>query len=280
VRRTIASGAVVLASIWTSAGIGSAVTNGELDGTRHPNVGMIVFYAPGGRYSCSATLASPTVLVTAAHCTSGLTGKAVVTFESTAPRPLPRAADDTGNGISVTGFTTAPAGWSAGTPYAHPGFDWTPQLNDLHDVGVVVLDAPYTLAAPAQLPPRHYLDGLAGRSQLQSTLFTMVGYGISFAKPDAGPQRPEPVSDRTRRFTEAPGSNVTSQVLLLAENGNDSRGGGGTCYGDSGGAVFQGGYLVADTSYGWGEFCRSQGVYYRLDTDDARAFLGQFLVLP
>jgi hypothetical protein len=34
-------------------------------------------------------------------------------------------------------------------------------LNDLHDVGVVVLDEPYTAARPATLPPAGYLDGLA-----------------------------------------------------------------------------------------------------------------------
>jgi hypothetical protein len=62
-------------------------------------------------------------------------------------------------------------------------------------------------------------------------------------------------------------------VLKLAENPNDSRAGGGSCLGDSGGPVFQRGLFVGDTSFGASQFCRSAGGYYRLDTDDARGFL-------
>ena len=39
-----------------TVGTGWAITGGELDGTRHPNVAMIVFYQPDGRFRCSATL--------------------------------------------------------------------------------------------------------------------------------------------------------------------------------------------------------------------------------
>ena len=42
---------------------------GTPDGETHPNVGLIAFYDATGRYRCSATLVSPTVLLTAAHCT-------------------------------------------------------------------------------------------------------------------------------------------------------------------------------------------------------------------
>jgi hypothetical protein len=47
-----------------------AVTFGEPDGTRHPYVGTIIFEtATGGFYSCSGTLLSSTVFLTAGHCT-------------------------------------------------------------------------------------------------------------------------------------------------------------------------------------------------------------------
>jgi hypothetical protein len=69
-------------------------------------------------------------------------------------------------------------------------------------------------------------------------------------------------------------------VLKLAENNNDSRAGGGSCFGDSGGPVFQGGYLVGDTSFGASQFCRSFGGYYRLDIADARSFLDDFVPVP
>jgi Trypsin len=258
-----------------------AITDGQLDGNRHPNVAMIVFYQPDGRFRCSATLVSPTVLVTAAHCAAGDIGKVIVTFDPVAPSTTPRAADDSGDGISQIGYRAPVPGWLTGTPHAHPLWDEELQLNDLHDVGVVVLDSPYTAASPAVLPPLNYLETLSkGNGGLNKQVFTVVGYGVFFDKPAEGPQKPISVSDRTRRYTDAVGQNATSQVLKLAENANDARAGGGSCFGDSGGPVFQGGYLVADTSFGASQFCRSAGGYYRLDITDARSFLDDYVAVP
>src|SRR5262245_33100343 len=111
--------AVAAAAVVVPAG---AITGGELDGTQHPNVAMIVFYQPDGRFRCSATLVSPTVLVTAAHCTDGVRGKTIVTFDPVSPA-IPRAADDTGDGFSQTGYNAPVAGWLTGTPHAHPLWD-------------------------------------------------------------------------------------------------------------------------------------------------------------
>jgi len=280
-RRTAAFLLFVTAAFLAAVGTSQAITGGQLDGNRHPNVAMIVYYQPDGRFRCSATLVSPTVLVTAGHCTDGVRGKVIVTFDSVAPATTPRAADDTGNGMSNTGYTAAPAGWLAGTPHTHPLWDGELQLNDLHDVGVVVLDQPYTGATPARLAPRNYLEGLAqGKGGLSKETFELVGYGVFFEKPTEGPQKPTSVADRTRRFTTAVGQNLSSQVLKLAENGKDSRAGGGSCFGDSGGPVFHNGLLVGDTSFGASQFCRSAGGYYRLDTDDARSFLDDFVSVP
>ena len=273
----VGTAALLLAVVGTSR----AITGGQLDGNAHPNVAMIVFYQPDGRFRCSATLVSPTVLVTAAHCTDGVRGKSIVTFDTVAPTPTPRAADDPGDGTSTTGYTSAPAGWLAGTPHAHPLWDGELQMNDLHDVGVVVLDTPYTGATPATLAPRNYLSGLAnGNGGLNKQTFTVVGYGVFFEKPAEGPQKPTAVADRTRRFVDAVGQNISSQVLKLAENEKDSRAGGGSCFGDSGGPVFHNGLLVGDTSFGASQFCRSAGGYYRLDIDDARSFLDDYVAVP
>jgi len=57
------------AAIMGSTAPAQASTGGTPDGETHPNVGLILFYTPDGRFRCSATLVTPTVLLTAAHCT-------------------------------------------------------------------------------------------------------------------------------------------------------------------------------------------------------------------
>jgi Trypsin len=275
-RRNFLLSTIVAALVAASASPAGAITEGTLDGELHPNVAMILYQKATGRFRCSATLVSPTVLITAAHCTEGIIGSAIVTFATVAP-PTGDAPDP------ATGYVPGvniPAGYATGTPHTHPLWDGELQNNDLHDVGVIVLDSPVTDRTPAQLAPRGYLDTLSKKGLLKKGLFTTVGYGVFFDKPSEGPQKPVSVSDRTRRYAESPGQNVTSQVLKLAENGNDSRGTGGTCFGDSGGPAFRDGYLVADTSFGASQFCRSYGGFYRLDTDDARGFLDDFIAVP
>jgi Trypsin len=280
-RRSVAFIAFALLAISLGVvGVSHAITGGQVDGNAHPNVAMIVFYTPDGRFRCSATLASPTVLVTAAHCLEGVRGKVIATFEPVAPAS-PAAADDPGDATSNTGYVAPVPGWLTGTAHQHPLWHGTFQLNDLHDVGVVVLDAPYRGASPAALAPRDYLDELAnGNGGLSKHTFTVVGYGVFFEKPADEPQRPTAVSDRTRRFVDAVGQNLSSQTLKLAENPNDSRADGGSCFGDSGGPVFHDSFLVGDNSFGVSPFCRSSGGYYRLDTDDARSFLDDYVAVP
>ena len=100
-----------------------AVTGGTYDSAnQYSNVGMIVFYEDGGRYRCSATLGSSTVLPTAAHCTFGTAGRTIVTFDKhiadAPPSGLPTAANPS------AGYTTADiAGrpdYYAGTAQSHP----------------------------------------------------------------------------------------------------------------------------------------------------------------
>jgi hypothetical protein len=86
-RRAAVVVVVVVAVLASAVGPAGAITGGELDGNRHPNVATIVFYQPDGRFRCSATLVSPMVLVTAAHCTDGVRGKTIVTFETVSPSP-------------------------------------------------------------------------------------------------------------------------------------------------------------------------------------------------
>jgi hypothetical protein len=256
----------------------AAITGGEPDGNRHPNVGLILFYDSEGRFRCSATLISPTVLITAAHCTEGTLGSTLVTFDSVIaeqpPSPFPVAANPS---IGYTDAEIEAAGYLSGTAYTHPEYSGFTDLDNWNDVGVIVLDEPVTGITPATLAPLDYLEDFA-QPALNRTIFEVVGYGTEVRKPETGPQKPQPMSyPLIRRYTTSPGQKLTDQILQLNGNPADTRGGGGTCFGDSGGPVFLDGYLVAVTSYGYTANCRYLGGYQRVDIAVTQNWVESFL---
>lgn len=269
----------VLAAVFLTLGVAlpaRASTGGTPDGDRHPDVGLIAFYESGVRYRCGATLVTPTVLLTAAHCTAGVDGVAV-TFDTVIaeqpPSPLPEATDPA---VGYTPADLTDSGYRYGTAHANPGFSGVRDLDDLDDVGVVVLAEPVTGIAPASPAPLGTLDAIE-RGDLPKTLFTAVGYGTEVRKPESGPQKPQPMSyPLIRRFVDMPGQKLTEQVLQTNGNPNDTRGTGGTCFGDSGGPVFLDGRIVAVTSYGLTENCRYLGGHQRVDIAAARDWLAGF----
>jgi hypothetical protein len=282
VKSTLVKILVALAMTLGLAGLGvppaAAVTGGSPDGNLHPNVGLILFYDADGRFRCSATLISPTVLITAAHCTDGTLGKTLVTFDSVIaeqpPAPFPVAADPT---VGYTQAEIEAAGYLSGTAYAHPDYSNFTDLRNWNDVGVIVLDEPVTGITPAQLAPTSYLDRFA-QPRLNSTLFTAVGYGTEVRKPDSGPQKPQPMSyPLIRRYAVMPGQKLTEQILQTNGNPNDTRGTGGTCFGDSGGPVFLNGYVVAVTSYSYTGNCRYLGGYQRVDIPGVQTWVNGYL---
>jgi hypothetical protein len=277
-RRALATATVAVLAILAPAAPAAAITGGEPDGDRHPNVGLILFYQPDGRFRCSATLISPTVLITAAHCTSGVLGETLVTFDSVIaeqpPAPFPVAADPS---VGYTDAEIEAAGYLSGRAYTHPDYSEFTDLRNWNDVGVIVLDEPVTGITPATLAPAGYLDQFA-QPRLNSTIFEVVGYGTEVRKPESGPQKPQPMSyPLIRRYTTSPGQKLTPQILQLNGNPNDTKGGGGTCFGDSGGPVFLNGYLVAVTSYGYTDNCRYLGGYQRVDIPVVQNWLNDFL---
>lgn len=258
-----------------------AITGGDPDGEGHPNVAIIVFYDGTGRYRCSATLVSPTVLVTAAHCTDGTVGKTAVSFDSVIaeapPAPFPVAADVS---AGYTAEELAANGFRSGDAHTHPDYSGFTDMANWNDVGVIVLDEPVTDIEPARLAPTNYLDGFA-QPTLNKTLFTVVGYGTEVRKPETGPQAPQPMSyPLIRRVTEAPGQKLTPQIIQMNGNEHDVRGGGGTCFGDSGGPAFLNGYLVGDTSYGYTSNCRYVDGTQRVDIPVVQDWLAEFGVEP
>jgi trypsin len=254
-RRTITAVAAVV-SVLAVVGTASAVVYGEPDGNGHPNVGALLApqaYSDGTWASCSGTLISPTVFLTAAHCDWGLSRMAV-TFDSTYDAK------------------TGTAQW--GTWHADPRFRGA--QGDPYDIAVVVLDKPVKGIAPARLPTAGSLSNLSSNQG-----FTSVGYGAQSVTIEHGPT-----------FHYADIRYVATSDTLFAINKawlrismNPTLGDGGTCYGDSGGPNFLGAgssetIVVAATTITGDFMCRATNVVYRLDTASARSFLARFVSLP
>jgi secreted trypsin-like serine protease len=216
----------------------------------------------GTRWRCSGTLIAPNVIITAAHCTEGAE-QVYYSFAVDRPTVEPDAP-------GATGWTL---GGDNGDPvqniYTHPDWDGDLQNNSLDDIGLIILDAPVAGIAPATIAPDGYsLEGLA-----RQTVFTAVGYGIRYVKPEEAPKKPVADALIMRHYTTMPLSNLTSDTIILAANPRDKRAGGGTCSGDSGGPAILDGVVVGVLSWGTSQFCGAgQAGYQRLDDADARAF--------
>ncbi len=227
-----------------------AITNGQPDGNRHPNVGGLVAaraYSDGTWIYCSGTLISPTVFLTAAHCAEG--ARVRVSFSS---------AYQDGDRVYAGSFYADPQ-------YGHSN-------SDPHDIAVVVFDRPVTGIAPAQLPAAGALGSLPN-----SQLFTSVGYGAYEVTNQPGGHRY--LYNDVRAVATGTLNSITPSWLRISMN--PATGNGGTCYGDSGGPNFLGNSTtVAATTITGDAVCRAVNIVYRLDTPSARNFLRQFVVLP
>jgi hypothetical protein len=251
-----------------------AIIGGELDGNRHPMVGFMIGYDEEGDafYGCSATLVSPTVMVSAAHCLGGDVTLVPASVRVTFGPQVPLDAD---------GFP-APTVTIGGTPYPNPKFfEEGDNLFDMaqisEDYGVIVLDRPasdlFPSVVPAALPTAGLIDALLKSKKKPS--FEVVGYGITGEfKLKSGAS-----FDGYRRVAvmDANGSSLNdpSALALKANVNGSSSTDGMTCSGDSGGGVLLGTRLVAVNSAS--DFCHHKSYGARLDTAEALEFLAGFL---
>ena len=234
----------------------SAITYGVPDGNGHPEVGALLAqqaFSDGTWEECSGTLIAPRVFLTAEHCDEGVQ-RVEVTFASVFDR------------------ATSTTYW--GTWHGNPNYNQS--QSDPQDVAVVVLDKKVTGITPARLPAAGSLDAVDG-----STQFTSVGYGAQAVTNGPGGKTFQYAD--IRYVSTGTLNSLTPAWLRISQN--PSTGNGGTCYGDSGGPNFLGAGssetdIVAGTTITGDTPCRSTNVDYRLDTPSARAFLGQFVILP
>jgi secreted trypsin-like serine protease len=247
------------------AGPAAGITHGEPDGDEHPHVGLLVFDVDGApAWRCSGTLLSPTVMLTAGHCTFGTSGGRVW-FESD--------ATDT----AATGYPF-PGGTSVEFSEIHTHPDYVDEAFYLFDVGVAILSEPVASPRYGELADVGFLDGLATGRGLQNQQFTPVGYGIQSIVPEE--QIDLVRYQATVRLIDVNGTaGVPAGASVTFTNSPGEANKGGTCFGDSGGPVFVKGtdVIAAVTSFGLNANCVGLGGGYRVDTADDQAFINQFL---
>jgi len=244
-----------------------AITNGQPDGEAHPYVGLVVFDdAEGPAWRCSASLLSPTVLLTAGHCTDGAVA-ARVWFDEV-----------------VQGNPEYPfSGTSSydGTPYTNPDFcigcgNGLPGFA-IRDVGIVVLSEPVpaeVVAEYAELPASGLVDTLRNKTGLD-----LVGYGVQEQLHGGGP----PVWAGLRNRFYAPSELVSGKFTHSAEFMrialNPGGGSGGTCFGDSGGPdlLRDSSTVLAVNSYVTNSNCSGVGYSSRIDIPEVLDWINGFM---
>ena len=149
-----------------------AVTDGKLDGNDHPAV-VLLLMEVGGRpaFRCSGTLLSPTVLLTAGHCTNNFPGAPY-----TGMRVFTESDVQAGQGKTNNYPFAGPNAVEAVAWAAHPQYETASFV--FHDVGVVILQAPGVVLPANQygvLPTANQLDSLKTQRGQKDVTFTAVG---------------------------------------------------------------------------------------------------------
>jgi V8-like Glu-specific endopeptidase len=241
----------------------SAITHGDLDGDQHPAVILILMevnFQPAFR--CSGTLVSPTIVLTAGHCTGepGEFSSMRVFIESNVQNGDNNYPFAGQNAIEATAWATHPL--------------YTSAAFFRHDVGMIKLASPVNLPASAYatLPTANSLDRLRVGKK---TEFTSVGYGLQRINPA------HVTSIRTRMLANphliqinTPG--FTGDFSMVLSNNAST---GGTCFGDSGGPNFLGDSRVVAgvTSFGLNGSCGGTGGVFRMDRADVLGFINGFI---
>lgn len=253
-----------------------AITNGELDGNVHSNVGGFVWLTnifspdPPPVFIGTGSLIHPRVVLTAGHGTYAIEA-AIANGIMTMDDLL----------ISFASDATNPATWQPiSAVITHPAYVDPPEGKsaNLVDIGVAILQEPITNIPAMPLAPVGFLDALEASGALHSgsdrARFTAVGYGA--VEGDAPHSIVFP-PDGLRRVAESAFKSLHETWLYLDINPDKDLG--GTAGGDSGGPTL---WRDPGTGVSTQVAMTSRGNAYfdakpRVDTEETQAFLNEVI---
>jgi hypothetical protein len=269
----------------TVAAPAHAITWGAPDGNDHPNVvTLLVVQAGEGYFSCTGTLLTQYLVLTAGHCTEGLGQTNSETWVRNDPDIDAAIASELPNYPSVGAWLAAT--WVRGQAVPHPDFDDYAQFPDTCDIGLVLLERPIMVGQFGELPALGQFDYLlTRRGPISQRRAAVVGYGLQGRTPAfAG-------GDYVRYHGLSAVANLEhsavggTQNFQFTNNPGKGSGSGGTCPGDSGGPAFwidpvtgvETNVVMAVNSYSITPNCNGTDCQFRTDIEAAREFVRPYL---
>jgi len=274
--------AACVAALSLLPGSARAITGNFVEDNEHPFVGLVAFYDAEGNFMwrCSGSLLTDRVFLTAGHCTDQDAEESPVMARIWFHQDV--GGQYNPPSVPIDPRTGYPEMCIDGDPLCVEstllfdfGFDNFAGFPNIHDVGLIILPEDQAVELPEYgvLAPAGFLDSLS-TDALKAATFTVAGYGVSRTNPAQTLSFRERLMAQTKLTNPNLNASRNTAGFNLQLGSAPGGGRGGTCFGDSGGPTFYGGFdsnvIVGVNSWLFGfnrQTCGGTGFAFRTDTE-------------